>query len=139
MTSGGSVLYTAKTQTTGGRENGVARSADGYFKIRFSTPGTGWIGASPEQLLAAGWSASFESAIALAANNRKISPPTHIAIDAEVDLNCLENVFFLSIRLNVYLPGIERHVAEALAQEARQICPFSKATKGNIDVMINLF
>src|SRR5271170_5345738 len=46
MTSGGSVLYTAKTQTTGGRENGVARSADGYFKIRFSTPGTGWIGAS---------------------------------------------------------------------------------------------
>jgi osmotically inducible protein OsmC len=132
------VLYTAKTHTTGGREHGLARSSDGQLDIRLSTPGSARIGTNPEQLLAAGWSACFESAIALAANTRKIALPPDIAIDAEVDLNLADGEFFLSARLNISLPGIEREVALALVEEAHQICPYSKATRGNIDVAINL-
>jgi osmotically inducible protein OsmC len=132
------VLYTAKTHTTGGREHGLARSSDGQLDIRLSTLGSARIGTNPEQLFAAGWSACFESAIALAANTRKIALPPDIAIDAEVDLNLADGEFFLSARLNISLPGIEREIALALVEEAHQICPYSKATRGNIDVAINL-
>lgn len=136
MTKAGRVLYTAETHTTGGREDGIAHSSDGYLKIRFSSPGTGWVGVNPEQLFAAGWSASLESAIAIAAGNKKIV--ANIAIDAEVDLNLSDDGYFLSIRLNVSLPGVEQNIARALIEEACRICPYSKATKGNIDVTINL-
>ena len=138
MTQVGSVVYTAKTRTTGGRERGVARSSDGRLDIRLSTPGTAGLGTNPEQLFAAGWSACFESAIALAARNRKITLPAGVAIDAEVDLNLADGGSFLTTRLNVSLPGIERELARALVDEAHQICPYSKATRGNIDVAINL-
>src|SRR3954449_244429 len=83
----GKVLYTAKTHTTGGRENGASRSSDGLLDIRLSTPGSARIGTNPEQLLAAGWSACLESAIALAARKRRIDLPAGVRIDAEVDLN----------------------------------------------------
>jgi len=134
----GKVVYTAKTHTTGGRENGVSRSSDGRLDVRLSTPGSARIGTNPEQLLAAGWSACFESAIGLAARNRKITLPADVAIDAEVDLNLADGGYFLRARLNVSLPGVERNVAQALLDEAHQICPYSKATRGNIDVAINL-
>jgi Ohr subfamily peroxiredoxin len=134
----GKVVYTAKTHTTGGRENGVSRSSDGRLDVRLSTPGSARIGTNPEQLLAAGWSACFESAIGLAARNRKITLPADVAIDAEVDLNLADGGYFLRARLNVSLPGVERDVAQALLDEAHQICPYSKATRGNIDVAINL-
>ena len=138
MTHVEKVLYTAKTHTTGGRENGAARSSDGRLDIRLSTPGTGRIGTNPEQLFAAGWSACFESAIGLAARQRKITLPADVAVDAEVDLNLADGGYFLGIRLNVSLPGVERDVARALVDEAHQICPYSKATRGNVDVAINL-
>ena len=131
-------VYTAKTSTTGGRENGASRSSDGVLDIRLSTPGSARIGTNPEQLFAAGWSASFESAIGLAARKRKITLPADVAIDAEVDLNLADGGYFLRARLNVSLPGVERDVAQALVDEAHQICPYSKATRGNIDVVINL-
>ena len=131
-------MYTAKTHTTGGRENGASRSSDGRLDIRLSTPGTARIGTNPEQLFAAGWSACFESAIGLAARQRKITLPADVAIDAEVDLNLADGGYFLGIRLNVSLPGVERDVARALVDEAHQICPYSKATRGNVDVAINL-
>src|SRR3979490_858405 len=83
----GKVLHTAKTHTTGGRENGAARSCDGRLDVRLSTPGSARIGANPEQLFAVAWSACLESAIALAARKRKTVLPTDISIDAEVDLN----------------------------------------------------
>jgi len=134
----GKVVYTAKTHTTGGRENGVSRSSDGRLDVRLSTPGSARIGTNPEQLLAAGWSACFESAIGLAARNRKITLPADVAIDAEMDLNLADGGYFLRARLNVSLPGVERDVAQALLDEAHQICPYSKATRGNIDVAINL-
>ena len=135
---GGKVVYTAKTHTTGGRESGVSRSSDGRLDVRLSIPRSARIGTNPEQLLAAGWSACFESAIALVARKRKITLPADLAIDAEVDLNLADGGYFLRARLNVSLPGVERDVAQALVNEAHEICPYSKATRGNIDVAINL-
>ena len=132
------VVYTAKTHTTGGREKGAARSSDGRLDIRLSTPGSARIGTNPEQLFAAAWSACFESAIAHVAHKRKISLPAALAIDAEVDLNLDDDSYFLRARLNISLPGVERTAAQALVDEAHQICAYSKATRGNIDVAINL-
>jgi lipoyl-dependent peroxiredoxin len=134
----GKVVYTAKTHTTGGRENGAARSSDGRLDVKLSTPGSARIGTNPEQLFAAGWSACFESAIGLAARKKKITLPVDLAIDAEVDLLLADGGYFLRTRLNVSLPGVEREVAQALVDEAHQICPYSKATRSNIDVAINL-
>ena len=138
MHRAGKVVYTAKTRTTGGRDNGAARSSDGRLDVRLSAPGSARIGTNPEQLFAAGWSACFESAIALVARQKKIALPGEVAIDAEVDLNLLDGGYVLSARLNVSLPGIARDVAQALLDEAHTICPYSKATRGNIDVAINL-
>jgi lipoyl-dependent peroxiredoxin len=132
------VAYTARTETTGGRDNGASRSSDGLLDIRLSTPGSARIGTNPEQLFAAGWSASFATAIALAARNRKIVLPAKVRIDAEVDLNRGDGGYFLSTRLNVRIPDLERNVAKDLVDEAEGICPYSKATRGNIEVAINL-
>jgi lipoyl-dependent peroxiredoxin len=134
----GKVLYTAKTHTTGGREHGASRSADGNLDVKLSIPGSGRIGTNPEQLLAAGWSACFESAMGIAARKKKITLPPDLAIDAEVDLNLAESSYFLRARLKVSVPGVEREVAQALVDEADKTCPYSKATRGNIDVAINL-
>jgi osmotically inducible protein OsmC len=133
----GKVLYTAKTHTTGGRE-GASRSSDGRLDVKLARPGTARIGTNPEQLFAAGWSACFESAMRLAASKRKIVLPADLAIDAEVDLCLADEAYFLRARLNVSLPEIERDVARALVDEAHQTCPYSKATRDNIDVVINL-
>jgi osmotically inducible protein OsmC len=132
------VLYTAKTRTTGGREHGVSRSSGGRLDVRLSAPDSMRIGTNPEHLFAAAWSACFESAIPLAAHRRKIALPAGVAIDAEVDLNLEDSGYFLSVRFNVSLPGVGRAAAQALIDEAHTICPYSKATRGNIDVSINL-
>jgi Ohr subfamily peroxiredoxin len=132
------VVYTAKTHTTGGRENGVSRSSDGHLDVKLSIPGSARIGTNPEQLFAAGWSACFESAIGLAAHKRKIKLSADVVIDAEMDLHLADGGYFLSARLNITLPGIEREVAQSLVDEADQLCPYSKATRGNIDVAYNL-
>src|SRR6185369_246886 len=94
-------LYTARTHTAGGRENGRARSADGLLDIRLAQPGSARIGANPEQLFAAGWSACFESAIAIAARKRNLPVPTDVSIDAEADLKLGDDGHFLCIRLKV--------------------------------------
>jgi len=131
------VLYTAKTRTTGGRD-GASRSSDGRLDVKLSSPGTPGIGTNPEQLFAAGWSACFEGAMALAARKRKIALPVDTAIDAEVDLNLADGAYSLRARLNVSVPGIERELAQALINDAHQTCPYSKATRGTIDVTISL-
>ena len=136
-TQSGKVLYTAKTHTTGGRE-GASRSSDGRLDVQLSTPGTARVGTNPEQLFAAGWSACFEGAMGLAARKRKIALPADLAIDAELDLCHADGGYFLQARLNVSVPGMAPDVARALVDEAHQTCPYSKATRGNIDVAINL-
>ncbi len=132
------VLYTAKTHTTGGRENGVSRSSDGQLDVRLSSPGSNRIGTNPEQLFAAGWSACFESAITLIARKKHIALPNGVTIDAEVDLNLSDGGYSLGARLNVGIPEVERNIAQSLVDEADSICPYSKATRGNIDVSIKL-
>ena len=131
------LLYTAKTHTTGGRD-GASRSSDGRLDVKLSTPGAAGSGTNPEQLFAAGWSACFEGAMARAAQQMKIALPADLAIDAEVDLNLAEDGFFLGARLNVSVPGVDRAVAQRVVEAAHQICPYSKATRGNINVVINV-
>ncbi|HYH66877.1 MAG TPA: organic hydroperoxide resistance protein [Urbifossiella sp.] len=137
MTPIDEVLYTAKAHTTGGRD-GASRSSDGRLDVKLSNPGAAGGGTNPEQLFAAGWSACFMSAIGLAAAQRKVALPAGRAIDAEVDLGTNEGGYLLRARLNVSLPGLDRAVAQELVDAAHQVCPYSKATRGNIDVAINL-
>jgi lipoyl-dependent peroxiredoxin len=138
MTKLEKVLYTAKAHTTGGREGGASRTDDGRLEVKLSSPGTPGSGTNPEQLFAAGWSSCFLSAIKLAAGKKKVALPAELAIDAEVDLGTTRGAYGLAARLNVSLPGLEREVAQALVDAAHQLCPYSNATRGNIDVAINL-
>src|SRR5258705_8519719 len=130
--------YTAKTHTTGGRE-GASRSDDGRLDIKFSRPGGPGASTNPEQLFAAGWSACFISSMGLVANKMKVRLPADLAIDAEVDLCNSGDVYFLRARLNVSLPGLRREVAQAIVDAAHgQTCAYSNATRGNIDVTLNV-
>jgi lipoyl-dependent peroxiredoxin len=131
------VLYTGKTHTSGGR-NGASHSDDGRLDIALSAPGSKGTGTNPEQLLAAGWSACFIGAMAGAAAKLKIALPADTAVDAEVDLGTTEGAYFIQARLNVSLPGLDREVAQSLADAAHQTCPYSKALRGNIDVVITV-
>ena len=131
------VLYTVKAHTIGGRD-GASRSSDGRLDVKLSSPGAAGGGTNPEQLFAAGWSACFISAMGLAASKMKVALPADRAVDAEVDLGTADGGFLLRARLNVSLPGLQPEVAQALVDAAHQICPYSKATRGNIDVAINL-
>ena len=131
------VLYTGKTHTIGGR-NGQARSSDDRLDVKLSSPGGPGAGTNPEQLFAAGWSACFIGALGHAAAERKIALPKDTAIDAEVDLGTGEGGYFLQARLAVSLPGIESGLAHELIEAAHATCPYSKATRGNIDVSFQL-
>jgi Ohr subfamily peroxiredoxin len=138
MTQPVKVLYTAKAHTTGGREGGASRTSDGRLEVKLSVPGAPGNGTNPEQLFAVGWSACFLSAIKFVASKMKVKLPAEPAIDPEVDLCTGNDGYFLQARLNVSLPGLERNVARELVDAAHQTCPYSKATRGNIDVAINL-
>lgn len=131
------ILYTAKTHTTGGRD-GAAQSSDGRLNVTLSTPGTSGTGTNPEQLFAAGWSACFIGAMRAVASQMKITLPADKAVDAEVDLGNGDGGYFIRAHLNVSLPGLEREVAQRVVDAAHQTCPYSKATRGNIDVEVKL-
>ena len=131
------VLYTGKTRTTGGRD-GASRSSDGNLDVKLSPPGSNGSGTNPEQLLAAGWSACFIGAMGKAAAALKIRLPADVAVKTEIDLGKTGEAFFLQARLNVSLPGLEPSVAQSLVEAAHQTCPYSKATRGNIDVTLRL-
>ena len=131
------VLYTGKTRTTGGRD-GASRSSDGNLDIKLSPPGSNGSGTNPEQLLAAGWSACFIGAMGFAARAQKIALPADTRVSAEIDLVQGNDGYALQARLNVSLPGLDREVAQSLIDAAHQTCPYSKATRGNIGVMIEL-
>ena len=132
------VLYTAKAHTTGGREGGASRTSDGQLDVKLSVPGTHGTGTNPEQLFAVGWSACFMSATKIVAARMKVKLPAEFAVDAEVDLGTTNGGYFIQVRLNVSLPGIEREVAQKLVDAAHLECPYSKATHGNINVVTNL-
>jgi Ohr subfamily peroxiredoxin len=132
------LLYTAKAHTTGGRDGGSSRSSDGRLDVKLSIPGGPGNGTNPEQLFAAGWSACFLGAIKIVALNMKVKLPSEVAIDPEVDLCTGSDGYFLKARLNVSLPGLDRQVAQTILDGAHQTCPYSKATRGNINVEINL-
>ena len=137
MTAIDKVLYTAKTHTTGGRD-GASRTSDGRLDVKLSSPGTSGTGTNPEQLFAAGWSACFIGAMGLAARKMNVALPGDLAVDAEVDLATGEGGYLLQARLNVSLPGVDREAARAVVDAAHQTCPYSKATRGNIGVTIEL-
>jgi lipoyl-dependent peroxiredoxin len=133
------VLYTAKVHTTGGRDGGSSRSSDGRLEVKLSLPGGPGSGTNPEQLFAAGWSNCFTSAMKIVAAKKKVRFPEGAFVDAEVDL-CLDvnDGHFIRARLNVSLPGLDHDVAEDIVHSAHQVCTYSKATRGNIDVQFSL-
>ncbi len=130
-------LYTAKVHVTGGRE-GAARSSDGRLDVQLAVPGSPGAGTNPEQLFAAGWSACFEGAMAIAAKAKGVTLPADLAIDAEVDLRHGDEGYSLAARLNVSVPGVEPEIARQLIEAAHRTCPYSKAIKGNIDAVVAL-
>ena len=131
------VLYTAKAHTTGGRD-GNSRTDDGRLEVKLSSPGTSGQGTNPEQLFAAGYAACFIGAIKAVAGKMKLTVPQDTAIDSEVDLGPTGLGYGIAVRLNISLPGMDRAAAQQLVDAAHQVCPYSNATRNNIDVKINL-
>jgi lipoyl-dependent peroxiredoxin len=131
------VLYTGRTHTLGGRD-GAARSSDGRLDVRLTPPGGAGTGTNPEQLFAAGWSACFIGAMGRAARASGVTLPADVAVDAEVDLGKSGDGFALQARLKISLPGLDPAVARAVVDGAHQLCPYSKATRGNIAVDLHL-
>ncbi|MDI1269748.1 MAG: organic hydroperoxide resistance protein [Polaromonas sp.] len=131
------ILYTAHAHTTGGRD-GKSRTDDGRLDITLSSPGTAGTGTNPEQLFAAGYSACFIGALKAVAGMKKIALPNDVSIDASVDLGKIPAGYGIAVRLDISLPGMDRTAAQALVDTAHQVCPYSNATRGNIDVTITL-
>ena len=137
MTTLDKVLYTARAHTTGGRD-GASRSDDGRLEVKLSSPGTSGTGTNPEQLFAAGYSACFIGALKAVGGMQKIAIPQDVAVDAEVDLGPISGGYGIAVRMKVSLPGMERAAAQALVDAAHKVCPYSNATRGNIDVTLTL-
>ncbi|MBG6070703.1 MULTISPECIES: organic hydroperoxide resistance protein [unclassified Polaromonas] len=131
------VLYTAQTNTTGGRD-GQAKSSDARLNVNLSSPGTTGNGTNPEQLFAAGYSACFIGAMKAVAGTKNITLPADISIDASVDLGKIPNGYGIAVRMEISLPGMDAAAAQDLIDAAHQVCPYSNATRGNIDVTLTL-
>jgi lipoyl-dependent peroxiredoxin len=131
------VLYTAHAHTTGGRD-GASKTDDGRLDVKLSSPGTPGNGTNPEQLFAAGYSACFLGAMKAVAGMKKITVPEDTSIDASVDLGKIPNAYGIAVRLDITLPGMEHAAAQDLVDAAHQVCPYSNATRGNIDVIITV-
>lgn len=142
------VLFTGKTHTSASPRDGSSRATHGRLDIKTSASGSGtsqqqvFAAALPhptaEQLFVGAWSACYSGAIAVAAEEMKLKLPSDLAVEVEVDLGQTGDDYFIQARFNVIVPGVDREVAEGLAHRAHQICPYSKATKGNIDVDVNV-
>ena len=134
------VLYTAKTHTTGGRD-GQAVSDDGLLDVKLSPPkamGGAGTATNPEQLFAAGYSACFMGAMKHVAGLKKIAVPADASIDASVDIGPIPQGFGIAVKMVIALPGMDRVVAQDLIDTAHQVCPYSNATRGNIEVDLTL-
>ena len=134
-------LYTAHAHVTGGRD-GAAKTDDGKLDVKLAPPkelGGNGVGTNPEQLFAAGYAACFIGAMRLVAGNEKIAVPQGLAIDADVSLGKdAQDPFRLGVVFNIALPGMDKAAAEALVAKAHEVCPYSRATRGNIDVTFHV-
>jgi lipoyl-dependent peroxiredoxin len=135
------VVYTAHASATGGRD-GHARSDDGVLDVKLGVPkamgGAGGAASNPEQLFAAGYSACFLGALKFVAGKGKITVPDNAKIDGSVGIGPIPNGFGIEVKLDISLPGLDRKVAQDLIDKAHIVCPYSNATRGNIDVTLNL-
>ena len=134
------VLYTAHAHTTGGRD-GRSVSDDGLLDVKLSPPkamGGAGNATNPEQLFAAGYSACFMGAMKHVAGMKKVTVPADAAVDASVDIGPIPAGFGIAAKLVVSLPGMDRAVAQDLLESAHQVCPYSNATRGNIEVELTL-
>ena len=135
------VLYTAHATSTGGRA-GSSRSDDGMLDVKLTVPkglgGDGAAGTNPEQLFAAGYSACFLGALKAVAGKQKVSLPAETSISADVGIGPIPQGFGLQVALHVNLPGMDRAAAQQLVDAAHQVCPYSNATRGNIEVALNV-
>ena len=135
------VLYTAHATATGGRE-GRAVSSDQALDVKLSTPrelgGAGGPGTNPEQLFAAGYSACFIGAMKAVAGKMKVALPADTSITADVGIGPIPNGFGIQVALQVSVPGWPREQAEKVVHAAHQVCPYSNATRGNIDVQLSV-
>jgi lipoyl-dependent peroxiredoxin len=134
------VLYTAHATTTGGRE-GSSKSDDGKLQVKLAPPkemGGNGDGTNPEQMFAAGYSACFLGAMKFVAGQQKIALPASTSIDASVGIGPIPAGFGIEAALKISIPGMERAAAEALVAAAHKVCPYSNATRGNIDVTLTV-
>jgi Ohr subfamily peroxiredoxin len=127
-------LYTAEVTSTGGRE-GVAKSSDGTLDLKLSTPGSNKPGTNPEQLFAAGYSACFGGAIGAVSRLQKINPG-NFTVNAKVTLGKVGQGYGIAVDLTIDLPELANDQADALVAAAHQVCPYSNATRGNIEVNV---
>ncbi|MBE0579003.1 organic hydroperoxide resistance protein [Devosia sp.] len=138
-----SALYTAHAHTTGGR-TGTSATDDGRLSVTLDTPkemgGNGGAGTNPEQLFAVGYSACFLGALKAVARGEKVKIPDEATIDADVSFgeNAKGAGFAIAVELKIAVPGFERSVVEDLVAKAHQICPYSNATRGNVDVTLTV-
>ena len=137
MTQLEKVLYTGKARATGGRD-GVARTDDGRLDVRLSPPGTAGAGTNPEQMFAAGYAACFIGALKFVAGQRKQSLPADTKIESSVGIGPIPGGFNIQVAMNVHIPGLEIAHAQDLVDAAHKVCPYSNATRGNVDVQIRL-
>ena len=135
------ILYTAHATSTGGRE-GVSKSSDGVLDVKLTTPkelgGNGAVGTNPEQLFAAGYSACFIGAMKYVAMTQKIALPADTSIKADVGIGPIPTGFAIQVALTITVPGMERAAAQKIVDAAHQVCPYSNATRGNIDVSLTV-
>ena len=135
------VLYTAHATAAGGRE-GTAKSSDGALDVKLTTPkelgGNGSFGTNPEQMFAAGYAACFLGAVKFVAGSQKISLSADTSIAADVDIGAIPTGFGIAVRLNITLPGIDHAAAVKLVDAAHIVCPYSNATRGNIEVTVRV-
>jgi len=135
------VLYTAHATSTGGRE-GTSKSSDGVLDLKLTTPkelgGNGATGTNPEQLFAAGYSACFIGAMKFVAGQQKIALPADTSINASVGIGPIPAGFGIQVALAVHVPGMDKAQAEKLVQAAHGVCPYSNATRGNIEVALSV-
>jgi Ohr subfamily peroxiredoxin len=132
-------LYTARAHAVGGRQ-GTAKTDDGKIDVALGYPkelGGDDKGTNPEQLFAAGYGACFLGALNLVARNEGVKLGEH-SLDSEVDLIKDETSFHIGVRLKLNAPDVDRAKAQELLEKAHQVCPYSKATRGNIDVVLSV-
>lgn len=141
MTKVENILYTAHATSTGGRDGG-SKSDDGRLNVTLSTPkelgGAGGSGTNPEQLFAAGYSACFIGALKFVAMKEKIALPQDLAINASVGIGPIPQGFGIKASLQVVLRGMDKAAALSLVEKAHQVCPYSNATRGNIEVTLDV-